>query len=97
MRGGHTVPHMLFAGASAANTSSGCGDFTFDVSVSQLWPRWDVGSAFMLMAGAGPVDTSTFGGALTFGVFDLPSDPWWTVGSANKYFKYKNKKRSIPF
>ena len=51
----------------------------------------------MLLAGVSVDITPVFVGALAFAVYYSPLWEDWGTGSANKYFKYKNKKRSIPF
>ena len=45
MRGGPTVPHMLFAGASADPSLAIGGALTFSVDNSPSGAYWDVGSA----------------------------------------------------
>ena len=65
---------------------------------SDAW--WYNGSAFiyiMLFAGGGAAYAPPAVGAFMFIMGLSPSWVYWNCGSANKYFKYKNKKRSIPF
>lgn len=75
----------LVAGASADNTPSLGGAFTFAVAGLLSSSDWPLGSEYdfdMLIAGASAFDTPAIGGALAFTVADTPSWANWGIGSA---------------
>ena len=45
MRGGTTVPHMLFAGGGADYAPPAVGAFMFIMGVLPSWANWNCGSA----------------------------------------------------